>query len=118
MQRLILLALLSLIGIGGLFAARTVMGLHAVAAVSPKAIAADTTTGSITPTPAKGDRLPTRVFDDAPPITSVETVKVAPVELPKPSAETVQRSATSADDDIVSWRWHEGSKIIRRRRAQ
>ena len=109
MPRLIWLALFCLAGIGGLFAIRSVVAVSAINRVSPKAIAADVTDVA-TPPLAKGDRLPSQFFNRALPKSAVETVKIVPTEPPKQS-EVLK-------DDVVSWHWHEGSKVVRRRRPQ
>jgi hypothetical protein len=105
MQRLIWLALFCLAGIGGLFAVRSVVAVSAINRATPEAIAADPTDVA-TPLP-KGDRLPSQFFDRALPQTAVEIV---PTEAPKQSEVS--------KDDVVSWHWHEGSKVVRRRRSQ
>jgi len=109
MQRLILLAVFCLAGISGLLAIRFAAGVTAGVHGTPEAIAADVTDAA-TPLP-KGDRLPSRSFDEASSKTSVETVKIIPPEVPKQQSE-------ASKDNIVSWHWHEGSKVVRRRRAQ
>jgi len=116
MPRLILSAALCLAGIAGLFAVRTVVGANAVTAVPPKVITADTV-DSATPPLSKSDRLPSRFFDTPLPKTSVETVKILPTEIPKQPTEPPKLSEASKDD-VVSWHWHEGSKVIRRSRTQ
>jgi hypothetical protein len=108
MQRLVWLALFCLAGIGGLFAVRSAVGVTQVGKAAPQAIAADVSDPSIPL--AKGDRLPSRSFDSILPKTSVATVKIVPFESP--------RRPEASNDDVVSWHWHEGSKVIRRRRAQ
>jgi len=108
MQRVIWLALLCFVGIGGLFVIRSLMGASAASRDAPEVIAPDVTAAE-TPLP-KGDRLPSRFFDGAPPKAAVETVKIVPPEAPKPPE--------ASRDDVVSWHWHEGSKVVRRRRAQ
>ena len=108
MQRVIWLALLCFVGIGGLFVIRSLMGASAASRDAPEVIAPDVTAAE-TPLP-KGDRLPSRFFDGAPPKAAVETVKIVPPEAPKPPE--------ASRDDVVSWHWHEGSKVVRRRRTQ
>lgn len=113
MQRLIWPALLCLVASGGLFAVRSVVRLTAVVRAAPPAITANVI-NEATPPLAKGDRLPSRFFDKAAPRTDsaaprtiVDTVKIVPVNAPtQPEAPK---------DDVVSWHWHEGSKIVRRR---
>jgi len=108
MKTLILLVVLCLAGIGGLFAIRFVVGVTAVVHASPEPAAPDAT-DLATPLP-KGDRLPSQVFDGAVPKAPVETVKIVPTEAP--------RQSEASKDDVVSWHWREGSKVVRRRRAQ
>jgi hypothetical protein len=107
MRRLIWRAIFCLVGIGGLFAVRSAVGLSAIGRAAPEATPADETDFA-TPL-AKGDRLPPpRMVDDNPiPKTAVETVKIVPPDPPK--------QQDRSKDGIVSWHWHEGSKIVRRR---
>ena len=116
MQRLILSAALCLAGIAVLFAVRTVVGANAVTAVPLKVITADTI-DSATPPLSKGDRLPSPFFDTPLPETPVETVTILQTEIPRQPAEPPKQSEASKDD-VVSWHWHEGSKVIRRSRTQ
>jgi hypothetical protein len=104
MQRLLWFGLFSLLGISGLFAARTVAGLTVIKHSAPDAIAADATDIGL-PLP-KGDRLPSP-FDGALPKTVVDTGKITPTETRQP--------AEAPKDEIANWHWHEGSKIVRRR---
>src|SRR5574337_744352 len=106
MQRLVWLALFSLLGISGLFAARTVAGVTVIKRGAPDAVAADVTDNDELPL-AKGDRLPSPFLDGALPKTVVDTVKITPTEAPKQSE--------APKHEIASWHWHEGSKIVRRR---
>jgi len=115
MKRLIWLALFCLAGICSLFAVRSVVDVGAVGRAAPKAIAADLE--DLAPALAKGDRLPSRLFDNALPQTAVETTKIVPIEPPKQSTALRKQSELSKED-VVMWHWHEGSKIIHRRRAQ
>lgn len=91
------------------------MGVGAAGRAAPKAVAADL--ADLTPPLAKGDRLPSRLFDNALPKTAVETTKIVPVEPPVQSTALRKQSEISKED-VVVWHWHEGSKIIRRRRVQ
>jgi hypothetical protein len=109
MQRLLWLALFCLLGIGGLFAARTVAG---VTPGGRTAVTADVTDAE-KPLLAKGDRLPSPFFDRAVPKTTVETVKIIPKQ-----PETALKQPEASKDDVVSWHWHEGAKVVRRRRSQ
>ena len=117
MQRLIWLALLCVVGIGGLFVIRSLMGASAVSHRVPEVVAPEVIAPVVTddaPALPKGDRLPSRFFDSAfdgaLPKPAVETLKIVPAEAPKPPE--------AAKDDVISWHWHEGSKVVRRRRAQ
>jgi hypothetical protein len=116
MQRLLWFALFCLVGIGGLFAARTVAGVTSGGSTAMKAVAADVTDAEKPPL-AKGDRLPSRFFDHALPKTAVETVKIAPTDVPK-EPETAPKKPEASKDDVVSWHWHEGAKVVRRRQSQ
>jgi hypothetical protein len=116
MQRLLWLALFCLLGIGGLFAARTVGGVTPGARTAMKAVTADVTDAEKLSL-VKGDRLPSQFFDRTLPKTTVETVKIAPTDVTKePGAALKQPEASK--DDVVSWHWHEGAKVVRRRRSQ
>jgi hypothetical protein len=108
MQRAVWLALFCLAGIGGLFSIRSVVGVSKVSRAPPEAASVEVIDVA-TPLP-KGDQLPSRFFDSTLPKPAVETVKVVPTEAPK--------QPEAAKDDVVSWHWHEGSKVVRRRRAQ
>jgi hypothetical protein len=109
------LALFCLAAIIGLAAVRSVVGSNAPSRTMPAAIAADVSDAA-TPLP-KGDRLPSRFFDKpasastrapAPINPAVAPIKAAPMEAPKQA---------KANDDIVSWHWHQGSKVVRRRKG-
>ena len=113
MQRLLWLALFCLLGIGGLFAARTVAG---VTPGGRTAVTADVTDAEKLPL-VKGDRLPSQFFDRTLPKTTVETVKIASTDVPK-EPETALKQPEASKDDVVSWHWHEGAKVVRRRRSQ
>ncbi len=108
MQKVVWLVLLCFAGVGGLFVIRSLPGASAISRGAPEGIAADMT-DLATPLP-KGDRLPSRFFDSPLPKPTGETVKIVPTEAPKQSE--------ASKDDVVSWHWHEGSKVVRRRRAQ
>jgi hypothetical protein len=113
MHRLTWLAIFCLAGIGGLFAVRSAVGVTAVGR-APAAITADVTESS-TSALAKGDRLPSRFFDSALPNSAVETIRIVPTEATKQESP---KQSTASKEEIVSWHWHEGSKVVRRRRAQ
>jgi hypothetical protein len=105
MLKLFWLSIFCLTAIGSLVAARTFAGMTTVSRTAPEEIAADVT--DITEPPlAKGDRLPTRLLEKAPPKSTMKIEKIAPIEVPQ---------QTEAKNDIVSWHWHEGSKVVRRR---
>jgi hypothetical protein len=94
---------LAVASVSSLIAAR---GYASKAPIAPEWIAADTT--ELRPPLAKGDRLPFFFSDRAPPQIAVEPVAITPVELVK---------GDEAKDEIVGWPWHEGAKVIRRRRT-
>jgi hypothetical protein len=104
MQRLRWFALFSLLGIGGLFAVRTVAGVTAVDNLASDAVAADVTGVEQEP-PAKGDRLRSPFLDGALLRTLVDTVKITHTEEPKQSE--------APKDEVATWHWHERSKIVR-----
>jgi hypothetical protein len=109
MQRLLWLALFCLLGIGGLFAARTVVGVTPGSSIAIKAVTADVADVEVAPL-ARGDRLPSvqsRSIDNALPKTAVDTVTITPTQAPKQSE--------TSKDEIVSWHWHQGGKIVRHR---
>jgi hypothetical protein len=107
-SRPIWFALLSLAAVGGLATVRSIVGSHVVRRTLTAAVAATDARDTL-PLP-KSDRLPSPFFDGAPREIPVVAVKVAPIEKSqKPEA---------TNDDIVSWHWHQGTKIVRRRRAQ
>jgi hypothetical protein len=108
-SRLIWFGLFSLIAIGSFASVRLIKGSDGVGPVLPAAIAAIDVTDAAPPLP-KGDRLPSPFFDGPPREIPVAATKVVPIET-SPKMET-------SNDDIVSWHWHEGSKVVRRRRAQ
>jgi hypothetical protein len=64
----------------------------------------------------KGDRLPSPFFDNAPREKPAAAVKVAPIEAPRKIE--APKKPESSSEDIVSWHWHQGSKVVRRRRAE
>ena len=85
MQRLLWFGLFSLLGISGLFAARTVAGVTVIKRGAPDAIAADVAVNDGLPL-AKGDRLLSPFLNGALPKTVVDTVKITPTETPQQSA--------------------------------
>jgi hypothetical protein len=112
MRKLIWLVVISIISIGGLFVARNI-GSAATHRVVPNDLLAADLIDLGNPALAKSDRLPSRFFDNALPKAAVEIVKVVP-DSPKRLDNPLQQPESSKDD-IVSWHWHEGTKIIRRR---
>jgi hypothetical protein len=106
-SRLIWFALVSLAAVGCIAAFRWIVGSHVVDRTLPAAVAATGASDTALPLP-KGDLLPSPFF--APREIPVATVKVAPTE------NTQELKATN--DEIVNWHWHQGSKVVRRRRAQ
>jgi hypothetical protein len=108
-SRLIWFALFGLAAIGALVSVRWINGSFVVHQTLPLARAANTTTDDAPALP-KGDRLPSPFFDKIPSEKPVATVKAAPIEAPK--------KLESPNDDIVSWHWHQGSKIVRHRRVE
>jgi hypothetical protein len=111
-SRLIWFSLFGLAAIGALVSVRWIKGSFVVHQTFPLARAAIITTDDTDDAPAlpKGDRLPSPFFDNAPNEKSVATVKTIQVEAPK--------KLESPNNDIVSWHWHQGSKIVRRRRVE
>ena len=107
-SRIIWFALFSLAAVGGLATVRSVVGSNVVDRTLPAAVAATGASDTALPLP-KGDRLPSPFFNGAPREIPVVTVKVAPTENPQKLEAT--------NDEIVSWHWHQGSKIVRRRRT-
>jgi hypothetical protein len=92
---------LAVASVSNIIAAR---GYASKAPIAPEWIAADTT--ELRPPLAKSDRLPFFFADRTPP-QIVEPVTITPVEIVK---------GDQATDVIVSWPWHEGAKVTRRRR--
>jgi hypothetical protein len=108
MRRLLWLPVFCLIAIGGLFAVR---GLRADVSElgnrpAPAALAADFS-DLAEPALAKSDRLPINLVK---PYRPVSTTLKEKTTVPVPAAQQVQTA-----DDVVSWHWHEGSKVVRRR---
>lgn len=113
MRKLIWLAIFSVISIGGPFAARNISNV-ATDRVVPNGLLAADLIDLGNPALAKSDRLPSRFFDNAQPKAAAEIVKVVPPDSPK-RLNIPPRQPESSKDDIVSWHWHEGTKVIRRR---
>ena len=108
MQRMVWLALFCLAAVAGLVVVRSVvLGSSAISGALPVAVAA--AVEDIAAPLAKGDRLPSRFFDPDLSRTPVETRKIIPSE--------PQKKSESSKEDIVGWHWHEGSKIVRRRKS-
>ena len=108
-SRLIWFALFDLAAVAALASVRMIKGSHVVDRPLPSAKTTAITSDDALALP-KGDRLPSPFFDNAPREKPVATVKVAPIEAPK--------KVETSSGDIVSWHWHQGSKIVRRRRAE
>jgi hypothetical protein len=103
MIRLLSLMVIGPAVVGSLLA---VSGFASKPPVAPEWIAADT--AELTKQPlGKSDRLPSFFADRVAPRIAVEREKITPVKIAKED---------DVKDDIVSWHWHEGSKVIRRRR--
>jgi len=101
------LSIFCLAAIGSLLAIRTLrVDLNAVShRTAPEAIAADFADLAKPPL-AKSDRLPISLINsDQQPVTAVKIEKLAPVPASR---------QTEANEDVVSWHWHEGSKVVRR----
>ena len=108
MLRLLWLPIVCLVTIGGLFAMR---GLRANVSApgdhpAPAALAADFS-DLAEPALAKSDRLPVNLVKPDRPVSTTLKEETA---VPVPAAQQVRTA-----DDVVSWHWHEGSKVIRRR---
>src|ERR1700761_7113796 len=110
-MRLVWLAVFCLVGIGGLFAVRSALGVSPVLKYAPALVTVDPEDDSVPL--VKGDRLPSRFVESARPVTTVETVKLIPTDAPKQPETPVKQTAASKDE-TVSWHWHEGGKVIRR----
>jgi hypothetical protein len=61
---------------------------------------------------AKGDRLPSHSIDD----NALRQVGLD--ALKRAAAATIIPSPEAATDNVVSWHWREGSKVVRRRQSQ
>jgi hypothetical protein len=107
-SRPIWFALFSLAAVGGLGMVRAILGSQVADQTLRAAVAATDASDTALPLP-KGDRLPSSFIDGAPREIPVVTVKVAPTENPQKLEAT--------NNEIVSWHWHQGSKIVRRRRT-
>jgi hypothetical protein len=70
------------------------------------AVVSDGTTAA-----AKGDRLPSHVDDGALRQAGLDALKKAIV------LSAISKRESSSDD-VVSWHWREGSKVVRRRQSQ
>jgi hypothetical protein len=116
MRKPIWLAMFSVISIVGLFAVRNISSV-ATGRVVPNDLLAADLVDLENPALAKSDRLPSRFFDNAPPQAAVETAKVVP-PASRERLDIPPKQSESSEDDIVSWHWHEGTKVVRRRRSQ
>jgi|SRR5581483_5516394 len=115
MSRVVWLALFCLAAIGGLAVIRSVVGSSSATRPMPADMAADVSDAA--PALPKGDRLPLRSFDKAAPPPDVITTNPAVATSAVAPVETAKRPEAKAKDDIVSWHWHQGSKIVRHRKA-
>jgi hypothetical protein len=109
MPRLVWLALFCLAALGCLTVVRSIAWPGA-ASPAPSRLSTDVLDLDVPP--AKGDRLPSRLIDNiALRQVGLEALKraVAPTAIPKPEATA---------DNVVSWHWREGSKVVRRRQSQ
>jgi hypothetical protein len=112
MRRLWWLSAFCLVAIDGLFAMR---GLRADVSApgnrsAPAALAADFS-DLAEPALAKSDRLPINSVKIDRPASTLKEEPVKPVRAAPVSAAQQAQAA----DDIVSWHWHEGAKVVRRR---
>ena len=113
--RLIWFTLFGLAAVAALASVRLIKGWHVVDRPLPSAKATAIPSDDAPALP-KGDRLPSPFFDNAPREKPVATVKVDPIEAPRKIE--APKKVESSSGDIVSWHWHQGSKIVRRRRAE
>lgn len=109
MLRLIWLALFCLAALGGLSVVRSVIGPGAAANPAPTTPA--TNLADFNKPLAKGDRLGSHYMDNG----ALRQAGLDALKNAVMSADSSKRDA--AADNVVSWQWHEGSKIVRRRRS-
>jgi hypothetical protein len=105
MFRMIWLTLFCLAAVGCLTVLRWVMSPAVSARPPPAAVASDNTPL------AKGDRFPSQVDNGALRLAGL-------VALKKAAALSAISTPKTATDDVVSWHWREGSKVVRRRHSQ
>lgn len=139
MPRLVWLALFCLASLGCFTVVRSIVRPGVAAAPAPASLVS----ADIEMPLAKGDRLPSNVsrqavlegdrlpYDilrqvgldalkqSAAPTTVPEPAAPDPVPEPKSAAAvTVTPKAAPPVDEVVSWHWREGSKVVRRRQSQ
>jgi hypothetical protein len=106
MFRMIWLTLFCLAAVGCLTVVRWIATPAVSARPSPVAVVSDGT-----PAAAKGDRLPPHVDNG--------TLRQAGLDaLKKAAALSASSKRESTSDDVVSWHWREGSKVVRQRQSQ
>jgi hypothetical protein len=114
MPRTIRLAFVCLLCLGALGALRASTGARTIEAhtdaAQPPAIEAGLPL-------AKSDKLPSLPLDRAEAKAGVATVKIAPETPEKASLRTIE-ARPAATEQVTSWHWHAGSKIIKRTISQ
>jgi hypothetical protein len=115
MLRTVWLAIFCLAAIGGVAVIRSIVGSSSASRALPAAISADISED--TPALPKGDRLPSRFFDRTVPASTPAVATINPAVVPIKAAPAEAPKQPPAKDDIVSWHWHQGSKIVRRRKS-
>ena len=111
MPRLVWLALFCLAALGCLTVVRSLFW-PGIASPVPPALASASDFLDLDEPLAKGDRLPSHSIDD----NALRQVGLD--ALKKAAAATIIPSPEAATDNVVSWHWREGSKIVRRRQSQ
>jgi hypothetical protein len=110
MPRLVWLAIFCLAALGCLTVVRSIVRPGAAAGSAPSSLPADVL--DIDTPSAKGDRLPSRSID-------FNALRQAGLDaLKKAAAPTTISKPEAAADDVVSWHWREGSRVVRRRQSQ
>jgi len=109
MQRLVWLALFCLAAVVSLVVIRPIVVSSSPTRAAASSAAVAGNVQEVAAPLAKADRLPSRFLDNGLSKTPVETVRIIPSVPPKKS--------TSSKDDIVAWHWHEGMKVVRRRKS-
>jgi hypothetical protein len=116
MARTVWLALICLLAVGVLFAVRTGIGARVVP-VGTASLADAATAPAIDeqPPPAKADKLPSRYFPATPSKTTVSTIEIAPTPEPEKARPTASLNGPKTENqEVTSWHWHAGSKIVKR----